>query len=64
MQPEALFGLALGIVPPWEVTTVEFSKESRLDCYRLHHCRQTQVQFATPSIHVTRCGAAFAVWFP
>ena len=32
MQPEALFGLALGIVPPWEVTAVEFSKESsRLD---------------------------------
>lgn len=32
MQPEALFGLALGIVSPWEVTAVEFSKESsRLD---------------------------------
>lgn len=32
MQPEALFGIALGIVPPWEVTEVEFSKESnRLD---------------------------------
>lgn len=32
MQPEALFGLALGIVPPWEVTGVSFSKESnRLD---------------------------------
>ncbi|ABQ26641.1 ISL3 family transposase [Geotalea uraniireducens] len=32
MQPEALFGVALGIVPPWEVTEVTFSKESnRLD---------------------------------
>ena len=32
MQPEELFGLALGIVPPWEVTSVSFSKESsRLD---------------------------------
>lgn len=32
MQPEALFGLALGIVPPWEVTAVDFKKESsRLD---------------------------------
>ena len=32
MQPEALFGMALGIVPPWEVTEVNFSKESnRLD---------------------------------
>lgn len=32
MQPEALFGIALGIVPPWEVTEVTFSKESnRLD---------------------------------
>jgi transposase len=32
MQPEALFGMALGIVPPWEVTEVSFSQESkRLD---------------------------------
>jgi transposase len=32
MQPEELFGLALGIVPPWKVTSVTFSKESnRLD---------------------------------
>ncbi len=32
MQPEALFGMALGIAPPWEVTEVSFSKESnRLD---------------------------------
>lgn len=32
MQPEALFGMALGIVHPWEVTEVDFSKESnRLD---------------------------------
>lgn len=32
MQPEMLFGLALGIVPPWEVTAVDFNKESsRLD---------------------------------
>jgi transposase len=32
MQPEALFGMALGIVFPWEVTEVSFSKESnRLD---------------------------------
>ena len=32
MHPEELFGLALGIVPPWTVTAVEFNKESsRLD---------------------------------
>jgi len=32
MQPEMLFGMALGITPPWEVTEVAFSKESsRLD---------------------------------
>ena len=32
MQPESLFGIALGITPPWEVTEVAFSKESsRLD---------------------------------
>lgn len=32
MQTEALFGMALGIVPPWEVTEIDFSKESnRLD---------------------------------
>lgn len=32
MHPEVLFGMALGIVPPWEVTEVNFSKESnRLD---------------------------------
>ena len=32
MQPEALFGMALGIVPPWEVTEVSFSQEAnRLD---------------------------------
>lgn len=32
MQPEALFGMALGIVSPWEVTEVSFSTESnRLD---------------------------------
>jgi transposase len=32
MQPEMLFGMALGIAPPWEVTEVIFSKESsRLD---------------------------------
>jgi len=32
MQTEVLFGMALGIVPPWEVTEISFSKESnRLD---------------------------------
>lgn len=32
MQPEMLFGMALGIIPPWEVTEVAFSKETnRLD---------------------------------
>lgn len=32
MQPEALFGMALGITPPWEVTEVAFTKEAnRLD---------------------------------
>ncbi len=44
MQPEALFGMALGIVHPWEVTKVNFSKESnRLDI---------TIDF--------QCGAAFA----
>lgn len=34
MQPETLFGMALGIVQPWEVTKVDFSKESnRLDIF-------------------------------
>jgi transposase len=32
MQPEALFGMALGITPPWEVTEVTFTKDAnRLD---------------------------------
>ena len=32
MNPEELFGVALGIVPPWQVTSVDFNKESsRLD---------------------------------
>ena len=32
MNPEDLFGVALGIVPPWKVTSVDFNKESsRLD---------------------------------
>ena len=32
MNPEDLFGVALGIVSPWKVTSVDFSKESsRLD---------------------------------
>jgi transposase len=32
MQPEQLFGMALGIVPPWEVKEVSFSKDTnRLD---------------------------------
>jgi len=32
MNPEDLFGVALGIVPPWKVTSVDFDKESgRLD---------------------------------
>jgi len=34
MQSETLFGLALGIAPPWEVTSVAFSKESsRIDIH-------------------------------
>lgn len=34
MQSEALFGLALGITPPWEVTSVAFDKGSnRLDIH-------------------------------
>lgn len=34
MQSEALFALALGITPPWEVTSVVFDKESnRLDIH-------------------------------
>jgi hypothetical protein len=28
MQPEAIFGIALGIIPPWEVTDVAFGRES------------------------------------
>ena len=32
MNPESLFGIALGINPPWEVVGIEFSKEAkRLD---------------------------------
>lgn len=32
MNPELLFGIALGITPPWEVEGIEFSKENkRLD---------------------------------
>jgi transposase len=32
MNPESLFGAALGIVPPWKVESIEFSKETkRLD---------------------------------
>lgn len=32
MNPESLFGVALGITPPWEVEGIEFSKENkRLD---------------------------------
>lgn len=32
MNPESLFGIALGITPPWEVEEIEFSKEAkRLD---------------------------------
>lgn len=32
MNPESLFGIALGIAPPWEVEEIEFSKEAkRLD---------------------------------
>ena len=32
MNPESLFGIALGITPPWEVEGIEFSKEKkRLD---------------------------------
>lgn len=34
MQPEQLFGMALGIVSPWEVKEISFSKESScLDIY-------------------------------
>lgn len=34
MQPETLFGMALGIIHPWEVTKVDFSMESsRLDIF-------------------------------
>ena len=30
MTPESLFGIALGIAPPWLVEGIEFSKESKL----------------------------------
>ena len=34
MNPETLFGLALGITPPWQVQRIAFSMESaRLDLY-------------------------------
>ena len=34
MQPEQLFGMALGIVSPWEVKEISFSKEAnRIDIY-------------------------------
>ncbi len=34
MDPEALFGLALGLTPPWHVRRIEFSSETgRLDIY-------------------------------
>ena len=34
MDPEALFGLALGLMPPWQVRRIEFSTETaRLDIY-------------------------------
>jgi len=34
MEPESLFGLALGITPPWYVKVAEFSVErGRLDLY-------------------------------
>lgn len=34
MDPETLFGLALGVTPPWQVRRIEFSTEAaRLDIY-------------------------------
>ena len=34
MDPEALFGMALGLMPPWQVRRIEFSTETaRLDIY-------------------------------
>jgi transposase len=53
MQPETLFGLALGITPPWHVKVVEFSAGSgQLDLY-LDFKRGAR--FSCPS-----CGAAGA----
>jgi transposase len=50
MKPERLFGLALGITPPWYVKVAEFSvEESRLDLYLDFQCG---ARFPCPS-----CGA-------
>ncbi len=34
MDPETLFGMALGLMPPWQIRRIEFSTETaRLDIY-------------------------------
>lgn len=54
MQSEALFGLALGITAPWQVTSVAFDKESnRLD---IHIDFQRGGKFPCPA-----CGTVSAV---
>jgi transposase len=54
MNPEALFAIALGITPPWEVVGVEFSQENKRLDIRIDFPRGAQ--FACPV-----CGAAAPV---
>jgi transposase len=55
MNPEALFAIALGIVPPWEVVGVEFSQENKRLDIRIDFPRGAQ--FACPV-----CGAEVPVY--
>ena len=54
MNPEALFAVALGITPPWEVVGVEFSQENKRLDIRIDFPRGAQ--FACPV-----CGASAPV---
>lgn len=55
MNPEALFAVALGIAPPWEVVGVEFSQASKRLDIRIDFPRGAQ--FACPV-----CGAPMSVY--
>ena len=54
MNPESLFAVALGIIPPWQVEGVEFSKESKRLDIKIGFSRGTT--FACPV-----CGSAAPV---